>query len=292
MNEEPGLNPMDEDVGSGRGLVWLMLGVAAMGCGLLVAAGLFFFRADAQNLFNQYFPSPTVTASRTPIPTRTPTATPTPNRTATQQVLNVTSTVQAIQTVGAEAISSWDVVLTESFDDNSNGWPIGTRDGERVTSVRAVTEGKFVWDATAKDGVYAWITPVDDTVTDLYLSVDVQQTSGTNSSDYGLSFREDSDGDQYYFGISNNEFHVSINYEGEWSNLLDWQTSDAIVPDEKNKLTVIAQGSYFTFLINDQIVGEVEDDRIASGTCAIAIQVFEAGQQAIFEFDNFELRTP
>lgn len=283
---------MDEDTGSGRGLVWLMLGAAAMACGLLVAAGLFLFRADAQNLFNQYFPSPTATASRTPIPSRTPTATATPNRTATQQALNATSTVQAIQTVSAEAVSSWEAVLIETFDDNSNGWPTGTRDGDRIKSIREVADGKFVWDATAKDGVFAWITPEEVEVSDFHLSVEVQQTSGTDQSDHGLSFREDSDGNQYYFGVSNDEFHVSINYDGEWSNLLDWQTSDAIVPDGKNKLTVIAQGSYLTFMINDQIVGEAEDDRIASGTCAIAIQIFEAGQQAIFEFDNFELRTP
>src|SRR6185295_15467718 len=111
MNNDP--KPLDEDTPidstpafdnssmgfieedhSGRTFIWMLLGVAAIGCGLLFAAALFFFKPDAQSLVDKYFPSPTATFTRTPTvtPTLTPTSTLPPTPT-----LNMTATAAAAQ---------------------------------------------------------------------------------------------------------------------------------------------------------------------------------------------------
>jgi len=51
-------------------------------------------------------------------------------------------------------------------------------------------------------------------------------------------------------------------------------------------------GSHFTFYINDQYVGEADDDQLSTGTIALAVGLDNAEDQAVFEFDNLELRAP
>ncbi len=287
-----GTGSPDENESGGRVLVWLMLGVAAMGCGLLLAGGLFFYRAEAQDLYSQYFPSLTPTASRTPVPTRTPTATPTPNQTATQQVLNVTSTAQVIQTSVAEVESEWKIVISDPFDNNNEEWPTGARDGEFANTDRKVEDGKYVWDIFANKGVISWVGARNDPVADFYVSVEAKKVGGTSEYDFGLVFREDEDVNFYYFGVDEDGFFVLLNYNDEWIDIVVYESSSAILPGEVNRIAVLARGSYFVFLINDEVVAEASDDHIPSGTTAIGIQIHGEGLQAIFEFDNFELRTP
>jgi len=74
--------------------------------------------------------------------------------------------------------------------------------------------------------------------------------------------------------------------------MIEFTKSSAIVPDGSNRLTVIADSSAFIFYINDQFAGRMTDDHIASGTTAVAIELLDADLKAVFEFDNFELRTP
>jgi len=66
----------------------------------------------------------------------------------------------------------------------------------------------------------------------------------------------------------------------------------AIRPGGTNRLTVLAEGSHFAFYINEQYVGEADDDRLSRGQLGLAIELADAGDTAVFEFDNFEMRAP
>jgi hypothetical protein len=291
MNEHPVYNPMNEDTKSRRVPIWLVLGISVMCCGLLVIGGFFFFRTDARSLLNQVFPSSTVTASVTPLPT------PTPDQGATQQAFNVTSTAQAIQTTAADAIGSWPVVHTNNFETDANPWYTTTVESNSRTETRKTSDGVYVWDITSRDDFFAWFTPQLCTAGDFYLTVEIRLASYTPSSDFGLVFRKDESDNFYYFGLSSDgfyeQFHVLRRFNNEWSDIIEKSHASGVTQSgEKNKLTVIGQGSYFVFLINDRIVGEAIDDRIASGDCGIAVQMYEAGLQGTYEFDNFELRSP
>ena len=303
MSDSPIFNPFDEDdknkqrlpgysnemdsldVDSGsRSLAWLIVGVAAIGCGLFFAAALFFFREDVESVYNQYFPSPTATISPTP------TGTPTPNMTATQQVVQVTGTAQAIESLVAEAGSEWNVLISDSFDNLESKWITGTDEDSYATIIRSGVDQTYQWNVTSKQGFISWITANDEPLTDFQVTVEADRVEGTTSSDYGLVFREDADENFYYFGVGDDGFFISVNYEDEWIDVVDFTSSSIIEAGEVNRITVIARGSYFIFLINDVIVAEAVDDHIPSGTTALAMQVYEEGLEVTIAFDNFELR--
>jgi hypothetical protein len=68
------------------------------------------------------------------------------------------------------------------------------------------------------------------------------------------------------------------------------RTSD-ILPGEVNQLAVRGEGALFEFFINDEFVAEVEDSEFRSGIVGLVIGLPDAGDTAVFEFDNFEMGT-
>jgi hypothetical protein len=283
--EDTNLNPVEDDH-SGRNLVWLLLGMATMVCGLLFAAAFFFFQPDAQSLVGRYFPSSTATL------TRTPTLTPTPNLTATQQAIQSTATSKAIQTMIVDADSRWNILLSDAFDTNQNKWYTGTDDDKYAKVVYTVANGKYHWDATAHKGFIGWVNIDTEPVSDFYLSVEIEQIESSPPAQYGLIFRKNDDGSYYYFGIEDGDFFISLNYKDDWIDLIDWTSAPAYHPNGSNKFTVIAKGSTFIFLINDQYLASVSDDRLPEGTLGLAVSLHDPDQRAVLEFDNFEIRVP
>ena len=274
------------------------LGVASAGVCILFIIAFIWFKPDRLSLSDRYFPSPTstltstLTLTATPTATTTNTLTPTPNLTATQYAIQVTTTAQAIQTTLAIVGNQWDILLSDGFETNKNQWVVGKVDYEYATTIQTVENDVYKWDATAKKSFIDWVPAVTKPVSDFSLTVEAQRTGGSRFSDYGLIFRKDYKDNFYYFGIDNKDFFVSINYDGEWIDIIDWTSSSVILPASPNRLTVIATGSQFIFLINDQFVATATDDRIPQGTTAMAIELYRAGLKGTFEFDNFELREP
>ena len=73
---------------------------------------------------------------------------------------------------------------------------------------------------------------------------------------------------------------------------MDPAESAALHPGEVNKLSVLAEGTHYRFFINDQPVGEMTDDQWKTGYVTVFIQLCKAGDSAVIEFDNMELRAP
>jgi len=292
MEENPINNPFDEDEKAGRRpILWVMLGMAAACCGVVFAGALFYFQPDAKSLYAQYFPSPTFTPSRTPTstptltPTATSTSTPTPNMTATVQVQNAQATSESI-------LSNWNIIHTDTFDSNEYNWHIDTSDGDFSRTTYEIADGKYRWDTTAYKSSISWVrtglTPLDG----FYLSVDIQQVEGPETADYGILFREDDDSNFYYFAVSDTGYYALYLFYVEWKTLVEWTETDLIQQGEANRITVIGEGSHFTFLINDQYMMELDDDAIPEGMIALAVELTDPDDHAIFEFDNLDLRSP
>lgn len=296
---QPIINPFDEDESKSRQpIVWVLLGIIAIGCGLLFAGAFFIFQPDAKSLYAQYFPSPTLTPSRTPTstptltltPTYTPTATntqtPTPNMTATVQVQNAQSTAE-------NALSNWKVILSDTFDSNENNWLIEeASDDEYALTSYQILDGKYQWASTSHKPFIGWVRTGSSQLDDFYVTVEARQASGPDSSDYGFVLREDEDSNFYYFGISDSGQYAFLLFFNNWSALRDWTDTSLIRPGEDNKITIIVQGSQFIFFINDQYLTEITNDKIPKGKVALAVELANENDQAVFEFDNLELRTP
>jgi len=108
----------------------------------------------------------------------------------------------------------------------------------------------------------------------------------------GLVFRSFGE-NLYIFRVGKDQrFNVSLLRSDNWTTLIPWTRSDAIKQDEANRLTVIGEGSHYLFFINNQYVGELEDQQLTQGAVGITISLFHAEDHATFEFDNFEVRQP
>lgn len=261
---------------NGRAFAWSILGIATAGCIVLCAAAFFFFQPDGQSLVDKYFPSP-----KPPI-----------NLTATQQVLNATNTAQAFQSKATSVASELKVVLKDNFDSNKNRWDTGTSSDDRSKSIITMADGKYNWDISTYDFDINWEISNAKPVGDFITSVEAKQISGPETAEYGLLFRLNSDYYSYYFGINNKgEYFLDLYYDN-WSTLIGRTKSKLIHPNEANRLTVLAEGSHFIFFINDQFVAEYTDDRIKNGRMGLFSILDQSEQQAVFEFDNFELRAP
>ena len=292
MDETPISNPFDEDEKAGRRpILWAVLGIAVACCGAVFVGALFYFQPDAKSLYAQYFPSPTPLPSATAVPSQTPLPTATNIPTSTP---NITATVQAqnAQAAMERVLGNWNILHTDSFDSNDYEWLEDTSDGEFSLTTYEIVDGKYKWDVTAHKSSISWVRTGTTPFADFYLSVDIQQVEGPDTADYGIIFREDDNTNFYYFGISDSGYYALYLFYEEWFTLVDWTETDLILQGDANRVTVIGEGSHFTFFINDQYAMEIEDDTLSEGTTALAVELSDPDDHAIFEFDNFELREP
>lgn len=300
MKQSPNSNPFDDEEAYTRNFRLAILGFGLFLCLGISALGLMRNQTEFISLYEQYFPSPTITS--TPAPTltathtSTPTATytPTPNLTATQSAFISTSTAMAFRSTTTALAEQWQEILSEPFDNNNNNWYIAAQeDDEYSKSTFEITDGKYRLSVLAHQSFIRWVPITTDTLEDFSLTIEAKLVEYSDATDYGIAFRVDSEGNFYYFAIDSDQLYSLYKFQGgEWTTLIEHTETPLIKKDEPNRLTVLAQGTHFILFINDQFVAGMEDDSINKGTTALAIEVFQPDQQATFEFDNIMLRTP
>jgi hypothetical protein len=213
--------------------------------------------------------------------------------TSTPRAAPATATVMACIHQTDLAPHDWNVVVCDNFGANVRDWPEGDYDGDLITGDKFITSGRYRWEANAIDSVIWWSVPDMDSVSDFYLTAKARRVSGVEDSQYGMIFRRSDKQNYGLFKIEDSQyFKFAIRHEGEWDTVIDWTESSAIRPGETNRLTVIAVDSHFTFYINDQYVGEADEDRLGEGEAGLAIELLDSDDAAVFEFDDFEVRAP
>ena len=73
---------------------------------------------------------------------------------------------------------------------------------------------------------------------------------------------------------------------------MDWTRSEALKPRGVNQLEIIASDMAFTFLLNRQVVSEIENDHFRKGLVGLAIEGYGAGEETTVDFLDFILRAP
>lgn len=224
------------------------------------------------------------------------------NSLATQMSQQVQSTLQFENKQATAAVQTWieiykkadtwPAVLFESFNDNVNEWPTGDEDGQ-YTTISWKIDGKYHWEATAKEGFIYWTQPNISEVGDFYLSVDGQQISGPKDGDYGVIFRK-TDNDNYtVFRINAiGQYGLDEKSGGSWYTHIDLTSSDAIHPERVNHIAVIGVGKQISFFINNQYITSISDQPELKGSAGLAIEMYNKGDKGVFEFDNFIYRSP
>lgn len=189
--------------------------------------------------------------------------------------------------------TQWRVVLTDKFDSNSNGWNIAAvqpNKDDYGTYRETIAGGKLTIDAQVVKGTNQKRWPNVAAVTDFSVSVDARQVSGPTGPVYGIMFRRDSNGSAYIFEVGEDKQYSLWLFKGQWTNLIPSTKTDAIRPGQVNHLNVVGIGSHFTFSINDQQVGSIDNGQIPGGLVGLVFEMDPGA--AVFEFSNFELDTP
>ena len=249
--DDSSLSPI-EDANNGRTFVWLILGVAVIGCGLLFAVAFIFFQPDAQSLMGKYFPSPTATFTRTPTSTPTNTSTPTIAPTATA-TLTPTITPTPTLTLTPHALLAPPegvTVLGDKFDNTKLGW-VKFYNG---TSSK-IKDGELNMESN-NIGYVGMVTCINCPVTDniYYFQAEVYPEVETDVL-HGIAFCINGhDNDYFVFHIDskNRKFSLYKNIaKGDWTLIYNDLPSDAIKKyPEHNTLGVYFDSGNMDLYIN------------------------------------------
>lgn len=189
-----------------------------------------------------------------------------------------------------DELHATDPVYEQTFRRAGSSWEANETDEASL-----FTEGGAYHIAVESAEYLTWyISPdvSDLDLADYLVEVDVWTEQQALDAEYGLIFRY-VDGDNFYwFTLSDGWYSVYKKVAGEWTALIDWTESDAILPEEGdlNRIGVLVEGGRIAFLINDKVVAGLKDDSLSAGSAGVAAGTFdEGGLEAAF--DNFTIWT-
>jgi hypothetical protein len=182
------------------------------------------------------------------------------------------------------------VALASDFSKDTGNWWVGQDNSDFANGSARIESGEYHWKITAKKDVI-WRITHSLVVSDFVLAADTRQDTGTTTAENGLIFRFSNNG-FYYFGIGNSYYFVACSVQGQWTTLIERTVVPGLSTSFQNRLKVVGEGTHFLFFINDDQVGEIDDDRISAGQVGLAVGLFKAGDRATFAFDNVEVRAP
>jgi hypothetical protein len=230
------MQPLDEaEDNSRRILIWSLIGIIAVGCGILFVGAFIFFRPNAQSLMDQYFPSPTatptLTRAATPTATFTSTATPTATITPTPTI-TFTPTITYTPTVSPTPHALLEPpngvkVFAEKFDNNKLRW-----NGFYNNVTYAVKQGELTFSSNKKG--YIGLTECNDcpaTGNTFYYQAEVYTDQETDVSQ-GLAFCMNGYENDYFSFVVDSKNRLYSLFKniakGDWSIIYNGLPSNAI----------------------------------------------------------------
>lgn len=192
----------------------------------------------------------------------------------------------------ATAISQWPLVQLDYLQGQPGPGLARTVSDQSGTWKESIVNHKSLWDIQAlKDGGWSESASLDS-YGSFSVIMEARLVSGPKDVRFGMILRQDANGNYYQVSLAEDQTMVFGLYNnGILTNLMSLQGVTAIHAGDVNRLAVGAIGSHFIFFVNDQYIGEAEDDSVAGGTVGPAVWL-SGGENASVEFDHFELRSP
>lgn len=219
---------------------------------------------------------------------------------ASAQEANKLATAQAGATATALELlthppADWTGVFVDDFETAGSGWDLmGYSSDPLGAGDFSITGGKYKWQVEANQPFYWWSDAPAAGSGDFYVSVEADQLSGSHENiAYGLAYRyTDFDNLSLFLIRENGTFQIGKFAKNVWRDLHYLSRTDAVFADKPNKIAVMARGNHFWFLINDQVVADLDEPDPPRGAFAIAVSFDQGSETANLVFDNFTLRTP
>ncbi|KAA3647290.1 MAG: hypothetical protein DWQ07_07255 [Chloroflexi bacterium] len=203
-------------------------------------------------------------------------------------------------------VRTWPIVHEEDFSESTGWWELGNRENDYLIESKTFSQGKYKWQVEALQPFSTWVVaPLGNILgeqergfKDFYLRVQMRMVAGPRDATYGVIFRYDGtwnqDDDSYYQMAINDEQFLYFNpkYDGIWRASPDRDFISTINPNENNTLEVIGIGWHFYIFINNKYAGDYWGTRMETGRVGLTVSLTQVGDKAVFEFDNFEFRSP
>jgi len=181
------------------------------------------------------------------------------------------------------------------FGSNENDWDVGSLENSYGHAELSIVSGHYEWrlEANSEKGMLWWAFPTFHCPNDFYASTDCHLNGGNASATAcGLVFRLIDGGNFYKFAVSEGQImNIMLEKNGEIVNLFPWGSTDLVQPGETNRIAVLAKEAHYQFFINGQLAYELDDDQLTSGSVGLVADNW-SGEEAEFQFDNFQLYEP
>jgi hypothetical protein len=185
----------------------------------------------------------------------------------------------------------WMVLVCDEFDQPESVFPDESQDNPYANYVGATTEGQYQLNYTAKNFAAFTRTAITwfdiATAQDFAVSVTGQMNTQFREVSWGIGFRGGGEKDSYFlFSIYNDGTYAFEIFENRtWIPLISRRPTSSIVPDQENKITVIAEGQSFRFLVNDEAVNFFNGGLLEGLQLFLQVSVRE-GASVNFTFDD------
>lgn len=181
--------------------------------------------------------------------------------------------------------------LSDSFDNNDNGWGLFEEDGYSIQ----IQGGQMLIKLKQAD-YYSYSMPqVKFSDVDMSFDVVIQEGAQANAW-FGAMCRYIDDDNHYDFAIDGYGYYkLSKKVNGEWSTLVDWTESTSIKPGvgETNRIRVVCSGSSLELYANDQPVVTSQDASLTAGGFALQAGRYEEDDALVsVVFDNLDAKYP
>ena len=229
---------------------------------------------------------PTVEPTDEPLdePTLEPTLEPSVEPTAEPATLSDEDAAAIHDSVNT--VREQSATLSETFSRDSGAWELGDDGSSNIEITRRSLKMNII-----EANWLGWSTLQDVQAANLLIEADFSLDSGAPVTESGIIFRYQDENNLYYFAISGDgSFSLWKLVDDQWEELLPWAATDALDATEAavNRLSVLAEGNTISLLINDEVVGQAQDDTFAAGLVGLAVGTFEEGDVVVL-VDNVDL---
>lgn len=134
-----------------------------------------------------------------------------------------------------------------------------------------------------KESYFAWETMVPERQRgDFVLEAELEADPANGHSALGVILRHVNDENFYFFLISSRgNYRFDLLFNNHPQHLIEWTRLPE--PDGlTRRLSLVAHGSHFSFVVDDEWVGEIDDEVLPAGGIGFAAQTFQGAQRGVF----------
>lgn len=142
-----------------------------------------------------------------------------------------------------------------------------------------------------RSNLFAWIHDPWYRYDDFVVEAEVSFGERNKYSSLGFLIKYAGDDNYFYFLVSNRGyFRFDVVFNGNPLRIIPW-TECNVPQEERFSIRIISHSNNYSFFINDEWIGEVENESISSGGISFAGQNYDEAEEAVFYLHSMEIES-